>query len=161
MKRPKIDKVEASAIRLERERLQQDNEAFPRMRNDGGARVRRRRGTAVAKIDIVLSSDVDPLTGCWIWKRSTARNGYGRVGEGGRVLNAHAVSLALWHGRPNSPALKGLHKCDKPNCVNPSHLYWGTQSDNNMDAVSRGRFNRPTGDRWHDRKTSRRYAGRH
>jgi hypothetical protein len=34
-----------------------------------------------------------------------------------------------------------LHKCDVPHCVNPDHLYLGTQAQNVKDMIDRGRWN--------------------
>lgn len=52
---------------------------------------------------------------------------------------AHRVSFELFRGPIGK--LKVLHKCDTPACVNPQHLYLGTQLQNVKDRVERGRGN--------------------
>jgi len=44
-----------------------------------------------------------------------------------------------YHGKiPNE--LQVLHKCDVRNCINPEHLFLGTNTDNVADKMSKGRF---------------------
>lgn len=74
---------------------------------------------------------------CWLWN-GTRSHGYGVATFDKRRTRATHVSLAL-HGRPRPPGLCALHTCDNPPCVNPGHLYWGTQLDNSKDCVDRGR----------------------
>jgi hypothetical protein len=64
-----------------------------------------------------------------------------RFGE--RTCLAHRVSWCIAHG--DIPAgLNVLHRCDNPPCVNPAHLFLGTQADNVRDAMDKGRkVNRP------------------
>ena len=38
------------------------------------------------------------------------------------------------------------HHCDNPHCVNPRHLFIGTNGDNLMDASRKGRLNAPRGE---------------
>jgi hypothetical protein len=80
---------------------------------------------------------------CWLWQAATIR-GYGQIGSGGhpkRPLYAHRVAWELTHGAiPDD--LNVLHRCDVPLCVNPAHLFLGTQHDNLADMVAKGR------DRW-------------
>lgn len=77
---------------------------------------------------------------CWIWKASRrGHNGYGgfRVNKNSIRL-AHNVSYELYIG-PIPEGLKVLHTCDNPLCVNPSHLFLGTQLDNIKDRDVKGR----------------------
>lgn len=74
---------------------------------------------------------------CWEWTGATTSWGYGALRIGAKQEGAHRVSFMLAHGRWATPCT--LHHCDNPKCVNPSHLYEGTQSQNMRDRDSRGR----------------------
>ncbi len=74
---------------------------------------------------------------CWVWIKGT-KMGYGAIKIGGKTLSAHRVSFMLEHGSiPEGMFV--LHKCDNRKCVKPTHLYAGTQRQNNQD---RARANR-------------------
>jgi hypothetical protein len=70
-------------------------------------------------------------TGCWEWD-GTIRTGYGRYYYKGKWMTAHRVSWEL-HNGPIPDGLLVLHKCDNKPCVNPDHLFVGTQRDNVRD----------------------------
>ena len=96
-----------------------------------------------AKVD-----KTDP-SGCWIWKGCRTSAGYGQIRTGGlkdgKALYAHRMMWETIYG--NIPeSMEVLHKCDNPSCVNPTHLFLGTQADNINDCVRKGRFNRPFGE---------------
>ena|SRR3990167_3201580 len=80
---------------------------------------------------------------CWIWLASRSKEGYGHFYYGG-PQQAHRVSWRIAHGNV-PPGKLVLHHCDNPPCVNPSHLYVGTDADNVKDQVARGRLRRARG----------------
>jgi hypothetical protein len=81
---------------------------------------------------------------CWNWKGSLRTTGYGqltiRVDGKTRSKSAPQIAYLLQHGSIDE-TLDVCHTCDNRKCVNPAHLYQGTRHDNNMDSVSRGRWN--------------------
>src|SRR6266481_7270354 len=76
---------------------------------------------------------------CWLWTGATNPAGYGMFSKGGRegAILAHRFAWIITHGE--EPALHVLHKCDIPACVNPLHLFLGTDLDNQRDAIAKGR----------------------
>ena len=78
--------------------------------------------------------------GCWEWRGSKYRNGYGRFSLGDKWRSAHRVAYELFVGSiPDR--LFVLHKCDNKACVRPDHLFLGTQADNMTDMKVKGRSN--------------------
>lgn len=80
----------------------------------------------------------EPNTNCWIWTGCYARRGYGVIGFGKKKFRAHRYSWELNRG-PIPTGMHVLHKCDCPPCINPDHLFLGTQLDNNADMDAKGR----------------------
>lgn len=77
---------------------------------------------------------------CWPWSGVTDQHGYGRINFMTLKFKAHRVSYEMFIGPiPDGNVI--CHKCDNPNCVNPKHLFAGTQKQNMMDASSKGRLN--------------------
>lgn len=94
--------------------------------------------TLAAKLE--ANSVPEPNTGCRLWLGGHTKAGYGRVGLGRRGVSryAHQAAYELAHG-PIPPRLCVLHHCDQPCCIEPSHLFLGTQADNSRDMVAKGR----------------------
>lgn len=81
---------------------------------------------------------VDKSGNCWLWTGATDDKGYGRLSFKGRRAIAPRVAYELTHGV--SPGqLQVLHRCDNPPCVNPDHLFLGTNADNIRDMCAKGR----------------------
>lgn len=81
-------------------------------------------------------------TQCWIWTGSRLHYGHGAFAPDGRVPRctpAHRWLYQYVNGVVLPPHINVNHHCDNPPCVNPAHLYAGTQADNVRDMVRRGR----------------------
>lgn len=79
---------------------------------------------------------------CWEWCGSRSDKGYGVFCTKGEHYIASRVSLQLSLGTPLPLNMQACHKCDNPPCVNPAHLFLGTNDDNIADMVAKGRHAR-------------------
>lgn len=79
--------------------------------------------------------------GCCEWTGAKIPDGYGSLQVCYKHTLAHRFSYEITIG-PIPKGLYVLHKCDNPACVNPDHLFIGTQKDNVQDCISKGRFTR-------------------
>jgi hypothetical protein len=79
--------------------------------------------------------------GCIPWAKSVRNGWHGQIGKGGHacgMLVASRVAYDLMVGHiPDG--MHVLHRCDNPRCVNPTHLFLGTQTDNMADKTAKGR----------------------
>lgn len=89
---------------------------------------------------------------CWLWTRSVSP---GAPGHGGGYANVkfqhghykpHRVMWEIMNG-PIPDGLCVLHRCDRPSCCNPNHLWLGTVQDNNRDCETKKRRTRARGER--------------
>jgi hypothetical protein len=80
------------------------------------------------------------MNGCLLWNGQVNNKGYGQVKLVGRWIYVHRLSYFIFRGQiPNK--LMVLHTCDNTRCVNPAHLFLGTQKDNMQDCKNKGRSN--------------------
>lgn len=92
-------------------------------------------------IERFLSKVIKSDSGCWIWIASKDKDGYGRFSFSGEDISAHRTSWLIYKG-DIPEGLHVHHNCpggDNPSCVNPNHLWLGTQADNIADKVAKGR----------------------
>lgn len=91
-----------------------------------------------AKVDKngpVVRPDLGP---CWIWKGAGYPNGYGSFRLGKDMRSAHRCAYIICRGSiPDGMCI--CHTCDQKGCVNPSHLWAGTNHDNSLDMCRKGR----------------------
>lgn len=80
-----------------------------------------------------------PEAGCWLWTGYTW-DGYGILGSthGKSGHRAHRYAYECVNG-PIPKGMVACHKCDTRSCVNPAHIFIGTQGQNVADMVSKGR----------------------
>lgn len=100
------------------------------------------RKTIIGLKEYVIKNSVpEPNTGCWLWTKSFSGNPkeYGQASHPQGHHRAHRLSYEAFFG-PIDPKLVVCHKCDTPPCVNPSHLFIGTQLDNMQDRKSKGKY---------------------
>lgn len=90
-----------------------------------------------------------PMSGCWLWCAKCSPKGYGQLLYKGTNWQAHRAAWSVWRG--DIPGkMQVLHKCDVPSCINPDHLFLGTNDDNVADRVAKGRSSRQGGAKGED-----------
>jgi len=88
---------------------------------------------------------------CWNWDGTISDHGYGDFWCLGKRCRAHRISWEIYYGIIPEGKLV-LHRCDNKRCINPAHLYLGTNSDNMKDYIKRSK--NPTVGCFHSRLTS-------
>lgn len=103
--------------------------------------------TAAQMLEYILNHCRVTEKGCWEWRSSRARSdGYVQASFNNKVWRVHRYAYTIAIG-PIPPMLDVLHTCDNPPCCNPDHLFVGTQRDNMLDCIGKGRH--PTPEKTH------------
>lgn len=88
-------------------------------------------------------SKVMMLAGCWLWCGAKTRGGYGhfrrKIDGVWKMYKAHRYSYEMHIGSIPENQLV-CHSCDNPECVNPGHLYVGSDKQNTQDMMKKGRW---------------------
>lgn len=78
---------------------------------------------------------------CMIWTGGKNKLGYGHINYLGKVWRVHRLAYEHFKGKIGD-GLFVCHSCDVPLCINPKHLWLGTNADNMRDGAMKGRINR-------------------
>ena len=119
------------------------------MPNTEKPRTSYKRGRGRAYLWILENAGHDGDECLW-WPFNKDTKGYGQVGYCGKVLRAHRIMCQIAWGDPPTPKHQASHECGNGSrgCVNPKHLKWKTNSENQKDKRRHGtHYNGRTGRR--------------
>ncbi len=91
---------------------------------------------------MIKGKSTEQPSGCWVWKDWVDKKGYSNIqaslwGKYYKVSKGHQLSYIIYKGEYDRDLLI-CHTCNNPSCVNPVHLYAGTNRDNMRDKIIAG-----------------------
>ena len=92
----------------------------------------------IAHFETVLELDEN---GCFNCTLRQSRGEYIAISVNGRYISVHRAAYAIYHSADPGDMMV-CHRCDNPRCCNPKHLFLGTNSDNQVDSLRKGRNSR-------------------
>jgi hypothetical protein len=116
---------------------------LPQIRRERTARSNRGSGKGLRFLELAVTSATDD---CIPWPFYCMANGYGQVGDHGGMRLAHRVLCEMAHGPALFDGAQAAHSCANRSCVNPQHVRWATQAENEDDKRGHGT--------WDTRKSS-------
>lgn len=129
---------------------------YARWRRNGHPRLTNGRGCIDPAERLALQSKRSK-NGCLEWTGSISKRGYGQTMWRYKFFSAHRLAWTLSNG-DIPDGMWVLHKCDNPKCIEVSHLFLGSPSDNRRDCLDKGRGNLKSGEDHHQYKHGR-YVG--
>lgn len=82
-------------------------------------------------------------SGCWIWKSTINKDGYGSIKIKQKTYIAHRLSFEIYKGEIKENNCV-CHSCDNTKCVNPEHLWQGSNRENIYDCLKKNRHHSQT-----------------
>ena len=127
------------------EHCQRPFEVYPSQVKPGGARYCGKGCTNAGRIarrkavlqEVFWSRATRQSSGCWEWPTTQTTGWYGRFVIDGVEHYAHRLAYEWTYG-PVPEGMYVCHRCDNPPCINPDHLFLGTQTDNMRDMLAKG-----------------------
>jgi hypothetical protein len=86
----------------------------------------------------LLKNSIASESGCRLWVKPVDDQGYGHIGINGKIDRAHRASYREFVGEIPT-GMFVCHRCDVRHCINPEHLFLGSNQENIADMVSKGR----------------------
>jgi hypothetical protein len=91
-------------------------------------------------LDGLLANTKKNDGGCLVWLGAKGSNGYAHAIIQKKYVVVSRYVLEMTTGEKKDRNTYACHTCDNPSCINPDHLFWGTNKENIVDAQNKNRF---------------------